>query len=56
MARAGELGANNALMFLREVDSINMRRRTRMVEMARSPGVTYWHESGGSRCRIQAGF
>lgn len=35
MARAGELGANNALMFLREVDSINMRRRTRMVEMAR---------------------
>jgi UDPglucose 6-dehydrogenase len=35
MARAGELGANQALTFLREVDSINMRRRTRMVEMAR---------------------
>ncbi len=33
MARAGELGAGNALAFLREVDSINMRRRTRMVEL-----------------------
>jgi len=33
MARAGELGANPALTFLREVDSINMRRRTRMVEL-----------------------
>ena len=33
MARAGELGANHALTFLREVDSINMRRRTRMVEL-----------------------
>lgn len=35
MARAGELGADQALTFLREVDNINMRRRTRMVEMAR---------------------
>ncbi|MDT5017977.1 MAG: UDPglucose 6-dehydrogenase [Mycobacterium sp.] len=35
MARAGELGANQAQTFLREVDSINMRRRTRMVEMTR---------------------
>lgn len=35
MARAGELGANQALTFLREVDSINMRRRTRLVEMTR---------------------
>ncbi len=34
MARAGELGANQALTFLREVDSINMRRRTRMVDLA----------------------
>lgn len=34
MARAGELGASHALTFLREVDSINMRRRARMVEMA----------------------
>lgn len=36
MARAGELGADQALTFLREVDSINMRRRTRMVELATS--------------------
>lgn len=34
MARAGELGASEALTFLREVDNINMRRRTRMVELA----------------------
>ncbi|MDI9948780.1 UDP-glucose/GDP-mannose dehydrogenase family protein [Rhodococcus sp. IEGM 1305] len=36
MARAGELGADQALTFLREVDNINMRRRTRMVELARA--------------------
>ncbi len=35
MARAGELGADQALTFLREVDAINMRRRIRMVEIAR---------------------
>jgi len=35
MARAGELGVAEALPFLREVDIINMRRRTRMVELAR---------------------
>jgi UDPglucose 6-dehydrogenase len=35
MARAGELGANQALTFLREVDSINMRRRAKMMEMTR---------------------
>ncbi|QUD81711.1 UDP-glucose/GDP-mannose dehydrogenase family protein [Gordonia polyisoprenivorans] len=35
MARAGELGAAEALSFLREVDNVNMRRRTRMVERAR---------------------
>jgi UDPglucose 6-dehydrogenase len=34
MARAGELGASQALTFLREVDSINMRRRAKMVELA----------------------
>ncbi|WAL45704.1 UDP-glucose dehydrogenase family protein [Rhodococcus pyridinivorans] len=33
MARAGELGADQALTFLREVDTINMRRRSRMVEL-----------------------
>ncbi|MEZ7236654.1 UDP-glucose/GDP-mannose dehydrogenase family protein [Rhodococcus sp. GXMU-t2271] len=36
MARAGELGADQALTFLREVDAINMRRRTSMVEVAKS--------------------
>ncbi|WFB09129.1 UDP-glucose/GDP-mannose dehydrogenase family protein [Streptomyces sp. LX-29] len=35
MARAGELGVDQALTFLREVDSINMRRRGQMVELAR---------------------
>ncbi|MEQ6901062.1 UDP-glucose/GDP-mannose dehydrogenase family protein [Nocardioides sp. YIM 152588] len=35
MARAGELGVDQALSFLREVDSINMRRRIRMVDLAR---------------------
>jgi UDPglucose 6-dehydrogenase len=35
MARAGELGADQALTFLREVDGINMRVRTRMVDLAR---------------------
>jgi UDPglucose 6-dehydrogenase len=35
MARAGELGVDQALTFLREVDSINMRRRGHMVELAR---------------------
>ena len=41
MARAGQLGADQALTFLREVDSINMRRRSRMVDLARE-------ECGGS--------
>ena len=35
VARAGELGVADALHFLREVDIINMRRRNRMVELAR---------------------
>ncbi len=35
MARAGELGADQALSFLQEVDAINMRRRVRMVDLAR---------------------
>ncbi len=33
MARADELGAHEALRFLREVDQINMRRRGRVVQM-----------------------
>ncbi|QKZ17033.1 UDP-glucose dehydrogenase family protein [Streptomyces chartreusis] len=35
MARAGELGADQALTILREVDAINNRRRERMVDLAR---------------------
>ena len=35
MARAGELGADQALTFLREVDAINMRRRDRVVGLAK---------------------
>ena len=35
MARAGELGADQALTFLREVDAINLRRRSKVVELAR---------------------
>ncbi|WEH34881.1 UDP-glucose/GDP-mannose dehydrogenase family protein [Streptomyces sp. AM 4-1-1] len=35
MARAAELGADQALTFLREVDAINTRRRERMVDLAR---------------------
>lgn len=34
MARAEELGVDQALGFLREVDSINLRRRERMVDLA----------------------
>jgi UDPglucose 6-dehydrogenase len=35
MARAEELGVEPAVSFLREVDGINMRRRARMVDLAR---------------------
>ena len=35
MARAGELGVDEALSFLRDVDEINMRRRQRAVDVAR---------------------
>jgi UDPglucose 6-dehydrogenase len=35
MARAGELGVDQALSFLREVDAINLRRRSRVVDLAR---------------------
>ena len=35
MARADELGVDQALSFLGEVDAINMRRRARMVDLAR---------------------
>jgi UDPglucose 6-dehydrogenase len=35
MARAGELGVDQALSFLKEIDNINLRRRQRMVDLAR---------------------
>ncbi|MDF1479135.1 UDP-glucose/GDP-mannose dehydrogenase family protein [Leifsonia sp. H3M29-4] len=35
MARAEELGVDQALEFLREVDAINLRRRERMVDLAK---------------------
>jgi UDPglucose 6-dehydrogenase len=35
MARAGELGVDQALSFLKEIDEINQRRRTRMADLAR---------------------
>ena len=35
MARAGELGADQALEFLREIDSINLRARARVIELVR---------------------
>jgi UDPglucose 6-dehydrogenase len=36
MARAGELGAEEAVGFLREVDQINLRRRAHTVDLARA--------------------
>lgn len=36
MARAGEIGADQALTFLREVDAINMRRRERVVNLSKA--------------------
>jgi UDPglucose 6-dehydrogenase len=36
MARAGEIGAEEALTFLREVDQINLRRRAHTVDLARA--------------------
>src|ERR1700761_9370118 len=41
MARAEELGVEPALSFLRQVDDINLRRRARMVDLARE-------QAGGS--------
>ncbi|MDP9397683.1 MAG: UDP-glucose/GDP-mannose dehydrogenase family protein [Actinomycetota bacterium] len=48
MVRAGELGVDSALSFLKEVDAINMRRRGRMVELAREM-------SGGSLLGARVG-
>ncbi len=56
MARAGELGADQALTFLREVDNINMRRRIRMVELAREvcDGIADRQAGRRPRRRVQA--
>ena len=56
MARAGELGADQALTFLREVDNINMRRRIRMVELAREvcDGSAARQADRRARCGVQA--
>ena len=35
MARAEELGAQQALEFLKEIDSINLRARQRIIELVR---------------------
>ena len=35
MARAGEIGADQALEFLREIDSINLRARQRIIDLVR---------------------
>ena len=56
MARAGELGADQALSFLREVDAINMRRRARMIDLAREQcdGSVLGKRDRGARRRVQA--
>jgi UDPglucose 6-dehydrogenase len=45
MARAGELGVDQALSFLKEVDAINQRRRARMVDLARDLVGGSFHET-----------
>ena len=50
MARAGELGADQALTFLREVDAINMRRRVRMVDLAPRAAAAARSPGSGSPC------
>ena len=56
MARAGELGVDQALSFLREVDSINLRRRVRMVDLAREEcdGSIVGTPDRGAGRRLQA--
>ena len=58
MARAGELGAGDALTFLREVDAINQRRRARVVDMAAELLGRPWAGRPGRRARrgLQAGL
>jgi UDPglucose 6-dehydrogenase len=54
LARAGELGAGDALKFLREVDAINLGRRTGMVDLARE--VAGGSVAGKAVCVLGAAF
>jgi UDPglucose 6-dehydrogenase len=54
MARAGELGAGGALTFLREVDAINQRRRTRVVDLTAELLARPW--SGAKIAVLGAAF
>jgi UDPglucose 6-dehydrogenase len=54
LARAAELGAGEALAFLREVDAINLGRRTRMVNLACE--VAGGSVAGKSVCVLGAAF
>ncbi len=54
LARAAELGAGDALAFLREVDSINLNRRTGMVNLACE--VAGGSVAGKSVCVLGAAF
>ncbi|GAB2846961.1 UDP-glucose/GDP-mannose dehydrogenase family protein [Actinocorallia aurea] len=54
MARADELGVDQALSFLREVDAINIRRRVRMVDLAR--GLLNGSFQGKKVCVLGAAF
>ena len=49
MARAGELGVDQALTFLKEVDAINMRRRGHVVDLARATVRRLASSAAGSR-------
>lgn len=49
MARSEELGAEQALEFLREIDSINLRARTRMIDLVRKD---LGEDLGGQRIAV----
>ena len=54
MARAAELGAGEALGFLREVDAVNLRCRTRMIELTCS--LAGQNLAGAPVCVLGAAF
>ena len=51
MARAGELGVDQAVTFLKNVDEINLRRRARMVDLAREMCDGIAGRAAGRRAR-----